>query len=267
MKTINPASTSRTLASVLLALSAIVPLTVSRDAESAALSVASIIHETVNFTDPQCGYIPGGDIAPGGTITGTGISSLLGSVSISAHDCITFFPNPFSPEYFSFVGKMTFDTSSGSIFADYEGLFTPTSYPSIFMFTSSSFTITGGTGSFKKAEGSGTFLGGENIATGNGLLLVTGTISGYSKLKPSGFHLSSLTTTLDGSFDAAAIANLDPVPLANVTTLGQYPVINQDSQLLAETPLPEPALLALLGAGLASFALARRRKPFIRPAV
>jgi hypothetical protein len=258
MKTINPASTSRTLASILLAVSAIAPLAVSRDAESAALSVASIIHETIlPSSDPNCGSPETGHF--NGNIAGTGISSLLGQVSISGKDCITAFPEG----YFSFAGKMTFGTASGSIFADYEGLFTPTNYPSIFSFSDSSFTITGGTGSFQKAKGSGIFVGGENIGTGNGLLLITGNISGHKKLKPSGIHLGSLTTALDGSFDSAAITRLDPVPLSSGMTLGQY-LIGQNPQVLADTPLPEPASLALLGIGLASFALVRRRKPLIR---
>ena len=102
--------------------------------------------------------------------------------------------------------------------------------------------------------------------------MVTGNISGYTKLKPSGTHLSSLaidisslTTALDGSFDAAAIASLDPVSLSSGMTLGQY-LIGQNPEVLADTPLPEPASLALLGAGIASFASMRRRKPLIRTA-
>lgn len=249
--------TNKTITSALLMLSVAAPLAISTDARSAALSVSSIIHETIASPDLSCGSFVGG------TITGTGISSLLGQVSISAKDCIT----PFPDGHFSFAGKMTFGTAIGSIFADYEGLFTPTILPSIFLFTDTSFTITGGTGSFQKAKGSGTFIGGENISSGNGLLLVSGTVSNYTKLKPSGLLLSSLTSTSDGSFDATAIAALDPTPLSPGMTLGQYLVTDQNAEVLADTPVPEPMSLALMGIGLASFALARRRKPFIQPVI
>src|SRR5687768_1926544 len=126
-------------ASALAITSVMAPLTA---VEGAALTISGIIQEHVGYR-PDCAS------QFGGTITGTGTSSLLGTVSIEANDCITPVEN-----YLSFEGKMIFTVSNGDeIFADYFGSFIPTNYPSIYTFKDSFFDIKGGTGNFLSARG------------------------------------------------------------------------------------------------------------------
>src|SRR5574340_1832775 len=108
---------------------AIIPTASTAEIISAPLTISGITQEQVG---------PRGNCSSGfgGTTIGTGISSLLGRVSLEANDCITPAGNSFS-----FLGTMVFTMLSGDeFFADYGGSFTPTSYPSIFTLTNSFFT-------------------------------------------------------------------------------------------------------------------------------
>lgn len=261
LRTANSNLIRRALVATLAITSVIAPLTA---VEGAALTISGITQEEVGYR-PDCAS------QFGGTTTGIGTSSLLGRVSLETNDCII----PID-DYFAFTGTMTFTVSSGDeLFADYSGFFTPTVYPSIFTLTDSIFNITGGTGSFRRATGGGTLLGGQNILTGYGLMQATGTISDYKKYRDksdrdesdrdkSGPPFSNLRTSssiddtavMHGSGDEVAAISLVPDSL----TLGDYFYQDQSGQLLAINELPTSGSLSLLGIGLASIAVIRRRK-------
>lgn len=233
----------RNVASVLLATSAIMSISAATDVMSAPFSVSAIIGE-------ETGYRPGCASQFGGTITGNGISALLGRVSLEGNDCITPMGNSLS-----FEGKMIFNLSSGNeIFADYHGLFTPTGIGSLYAFTNSFFEITGGTGNFLHASGGGRLLGGENILSGVGLLQVTGTISNFTKDNPKGRDKSH------GAVASDAITGPDGGLFPVAHPLGDFFYEDQHGTLLAVNALPESGSMALLGIGLASLVALRRRK-------
>jgi hypothetical protein len=109
----------------------------------------------------------------GGTIMGYGVSTSLGKVSFLASDCIT--PNGNS---FTFSeGRFMITTMTGELlFASYNGQFVPTGEGTKYVFTNASYAITGGTGRYAKATGSGTLSGGEDMATGQGNIQLKGRI-------------------------------------------------------------------------------------------
>lgn len=201
-------------------------LTLVSGTEAALFTVSAAIQEHIQ---PE----PGCTLFPGGTITGSGISS-FGAVSVAANDCIT----PAADfSYFSFQGKMTFTFFNGDeIFADYGGRFVPTFVPSIFTLKNSFFDITGGTGRFLSADGRGSLLGIEQISSdfsnGRGLIQAIGNISFSQKSKKrteSSLELLDLADPADGN------------------------------AIVAINELPESGSLALLGIGLASLAFVRRK--------
>lgn len=247
MKIANLNFVKHNVASVLLTASAIMSVTAATEAMSVPFTVNAIIHE-------ETGFKPGCASQFGGTITGSGTSSLFGRVSVEGNDCITPQEN-----HFSFEGTMTFTVSGGDeIFADYYGLFTPTSVPSIFAFTNSFFDITGGTGNFLHADGGGRLLGGEDISSGWGVLRTTGTISNFTRdqdHKGKGKDKDSGT----GLNNVSGINGLNSSLFPGKQTLGDYFYQDQNGRLLAINALPESGSLALLGIGLASLVVIRRR--------
>jgi hypothetical protein len=258
LKAINLGSVKGGVTSVLLMTSvmAIIPA----DVMSAPLTMSAIINE-------QLDYAPGCPSLVGGTISGTGISSPLGNISLAGNDCFT----PIGTG-FSFAGKMVITVSWGDeLFADYSGSFTPTSNPSIFAFTNSIFKLTGGTGDFLKAKGSGKLLGGENIQTGLGFIYASGKISNFKQGKDhtgpkqaeqriAGEDSQTFSDGLKG------IEGLDGglfphgLTRGNGHTLGDYFYQDQNGQILAINGIPESASWSLLGIGLASLVAVRRRK-------
>ncbi|SCY08038.1 PEP-CTERM protein-sorting domain-containing protein [Nitrosospira sp. Nl5] len=247
------------VASVLLTASAIVSVTAATEAMSVPFTVNAIIHEETGPGRPGCST----PFGFGGTITGTGTSSLFGRVSVEGNDCIT--PQE---KGFSFEGKMTFTVLGGDqIFADYEGMFTPTGIQSIFAFTGSTFDITGGTGNFLHADGYGRLQGGEDISTGWGVLRATGTITDFirdqdHKGKNKDHKDNDRKDSGPGRNNVSVTDGLDSSLFpSGQQTLGDYFYQDQNGRLLAINALPESGSLALLGIGLAGLMAIRRRKP------
>ena len=109
-----------------------------------------------------------------GVTTLSGHASHLGATTGVSSDCVT----PTSPYTFSFAnGKLTATAANGDeLRAEYSGTLSPTATPPIFA-VAGSYRITGGTGRFSGASGSGTLQGIENIQTGQGQLQLSGAIS------------------------------------------------------------------------------------------
>jgi hypothetical protein len=258
----NPNFVKRNPVSTLFVMSAIGITAGITDVMSSPLAITAVIHETVIPTslDPSSRCTSPYE----GIITGNGTSPLLGKVSFEASDCITPVDN-----YFSFDGKMVLTVSSGDqIFAEYHGLFIPTSYPSIYTISNPTpnippLTIDGGTGNFKNAKGSGNLLGGEDLQSGWGVMQVSGTISNFKTSKDYSSPVTAYQLITGTANDPiSAIAELNNNLISNpTTTLGHYFQYDQSGLLLAENPLPEASSWALLGIGLASLAATRRRKP------
>ena len=109
-----------------------------------------------------------------GTTAGSGQASHLGAVTGSGTDCIT----PTSAYTYAFSnGKLTLIAANGDeLRADYAGALTPSATPPIFV-VAGTYRITGGTGRFSGASGTGAVGGLTNLQTGQGTLELNGNIS------------------------------------------------------------------------------------------
>ena len=117
-------------------------------------------------TQEQVGYTPSCPSQFGGTLSGSGKGTHLGVISLSARDCITPMQN-----YFISNGNLTITAANGdNITGTYSGSFIPTDNPSIYMYDDFTIQITGGTGRFTGAAGSGTLEGTSNVKTGQGVV-------------------------------------------------------------------------------------------------
>lgn len=122
-------------------------------------------------TQEQVGYTPTCPSQFGGTLSGSGKGTHLGVISLSASDCIIPMQN-----YFISNGNLTITAANGDkLTGTYSGSFIPTDNPSIYMYDDFTIQITGGTGRFAGAAGSGTLEGTSNVQTGQGV--VEGTMS------------------------------------------------------------------------------------------
>ena len=161
--------------------------TILRSAVLAALSAASLsavagptsVPFSANLsTNEQIGPNPAlCQSAPylAGSTTGSGHANHLGRVTGTAQDCVT--PPTAGYTYTFKDGKLTLIAANGDeLRADYSGTLNPTAVQPIYAITGS-YRITGGTGRFSSASGSGQLGGTENLQTGQGQFLLTGTIS------------------------------------------------------------------------------------------
>ncbi len=123
-------------------------------------------------TQEQVGYTPTCLSQFGGTTSGSGKGTHLGVISLAASDCIT----PMQNYFISNNGNLTITAANGDkLTGTYSGSFIPTDHPSIYMYDNFTIQITGGTGRFAGATGSGILEGTSNVTTGQGV--VEGTMS------------------------------------------------------------------------------------------
>ena len=109
-----------------------------------------------------------------GRVEGRGPAVGLGPVTGRGGDCI----RPTTPSTFAFShGRFTMITVDGDeIHAVYAGSLVPSPLPLVHLVLGW-FVVTGGTGRFADADGSGGIAGIEHLGTGQGVLQMTGTVS------------------------------------------------------------------------------------------
>jgi hypothetical protein len=97
-----------------------------------------------------------------GTINGQGVASVIGAFTVASVDCIrSADPNFTPPFHFSSTQFVLTARNGDTVVMNYSG--TANLSPVGLLVLNGSFTITGGTGSFRKARGSGTLTGLEDI--------------------------------------------------------------------------------------------------------
>ncbi|WP_151633475.1 hypothetical protein [Noviherbaspirillum aerium] len=111
---------------------------------------------------------------PGGTITGSGQASHLGSVTLNASHCIA--PGN-GTQLVIYRGELMFTAANGDLaYGRYSGVLTPTA-PGVFRFQGD-FHITGGNGRFDDASGNGQLSGTYYGSPATGVIAGTITASG-----------------------------------------------------------------------------------------
>ena len=117
-------------------------------------------------------------VAATGTITGSGLSNVIGPFDVSSYDCIrSDVPGQFSPPFTFGSSTFTLITANGdTLVASYDGKAELNSLGLLVL--DGNYKITGGTGQFHKAKGKGTLTGVENIGTApaTGFVTLTGQI-------------------------------------------------------------------------------------------
>lgn len=127
-------------------------------------------HEVIGFDPVACQSAP----FLAGTTTASGQASHLGAVTGSGTDCIT--PTSAYTSVFS-NGKLSVIAANGDeLRADYSGNLSPSATPPVFVINGT-YRITGGTGRFANASGTGTVGGLENLVTHQGQLEFKGSLT------------------------------------------------------------------------------------------
>lgn len=213
------------------------------------LTVSVEFNENVGFR-PDC------PSQFGGTATGTGKGTHLGKVSFTATDCIT--PIDY---HFSFEGEFILTAANGDELSGiYGGLFIPVDGGPIYRLSEATMEITGGTGRFTEATGSGELTGREDLATGNGNFEVDGTISnlGRGQSSKGPVRLRGVASGGPAFVDDSVAMFRD---FASVDSLEN--AARQPASLLASrnlTAVPAPGVLILLATGLTALRFAQHRK-------
>lgn len=113
-----------------------------------------------------------------GTISGHGVASVIGAFSVASVDCIRSADPNFTPPFqFNSTQFVLTARNGDTVVMSYSG--TATLSPIGLLLLNGSFTITGGTGSYRKARGSGTLAGVEDFLSGpaKGYVTLTGKMS------------------------------------------------------------------------------------------
>ncbi len=107
-----------------------------------------------------------------GNISGTGVASHGGKVTVASTDCI----NPMNATSFSFASeRVVLSVASGEqIWARYAGTLAVEGPIGVI---AGGYEVIGGTGRFTRAKGAGTIQGIEDMTTGKGQIQLVGTIA------------------------------------------------------------------------------------------
>lgn len=113
-----------------------------------------------------------------GTISGHGVATAIGAFTVASVDCIRSADPNFTPPFkFNSTQFVLTARNGDTVVMSYSG--TASLSPVGLLLLNGSFTITGGTGEFRKARGSGTLAGVEDILSvpARGYVTLTGKIS------------------------------------------------------------------------------------------